>query len=267
MNAVVDPGGVISSNNSDLDKKEPVATSEKQKSISSVEEKEKHFDIPLSIFRYKGYDSDFFTSWYNVLREIFEEIKGMCPEKRVLNLALSVLMLPYIASISLGLVVYNRSKADGKIQTSPEGNETKKSEVSESTAKRLAYSVLAAIAILVNIVVLVTLIIPATLALATFYLLNKKLSHSLIATVKIGSGLYKNEHQNIEVSFHEVDAGESDIRWDMEIKFPPQFEQLLRDLCEDKNDKLFVTQDAKHNIILKLSANIHLKKWSCAFTQ
>lgn len=31
MNAVVDPGGVISSNNSDLDKKEPVATSEKQK--------------------------------------------------------------------------------------------------------------------------------------------------------------------------------------------------------------------------------------------
>lgn len=97
-----------------------------KKSISSVEEKEKHFDIPLSIFRYKGYDSDFFTSWYNVLREIFEEIKGMCPEKRVLNLALSVLMLPYIASISLGLVVYNRSKADGKIQTSPEGNETKK---------------------------------------------------------------------------------------------------------------------------------------------
>ena len=123
----------------------------------------------------------------------------------------------------------------------------------------MAYSVLAAIAILVNIVVLVTLIIPATLALATFYLLNKKLSHSLIATVKIGSGLYKNEHQNIEVSFHEIDAGESDIRWDMEIKFPPQFEQLLKDLCEDKNDKLFFTQDAEHNTILKLSANIHLK--------
>jgi flagellin-specific chaperone FliS len=107
--------------------------------------------------------------------------------------------------------------------------------------------------------VLVTLIIPATLALATFYLSNKKLSHSLIATVKIGSGLYKNEHQNIEISFHEIDAGESDIRWDMEIKFPPQFEQLLKDLCEDKNDKLFVTQDAEHNTILKLSANIHLK--------
>ncbi|MCM1000838.1 MAG: hypothetical protein KTV72_00640 [Wolbachia endosymbiont of Melophagus ovinus] len=259
MNAVVDPGGAISSDNSDLDKKEPVVALKKQKSISNVEGKEKHFDIPLSIFRYKGYDSDFFTSWYNILKEIFEEIREMCPEKRVLNLALSVLMLPYIASISLGLVVYSRSKADGKIQTSLEGNKTKKSEVSESTAKRLAYSVLAAIAILVNIVVLVTLIIPATLALATFYLLNKKLSHSLVATVKIGSGLYKNEHQNIEVSFHEVDAGESDIRWDMEIKFPPQFEQLLRDLCEDKNDRLFVTQDAEHNTILKLSANIHLK--------
>ncbi|MFP3035467.1 MAG: hypothetical protein ACEY3A_00180 [Wolbachia sp.] len=259
MNAVVDPGGVISSNNSDLDKKEPVAKLKKQKSISNIEGKEKHFDIPLSIFCYKGYDSNFFTSWYNILREIFEEIKEMCPEKRVLNLALSILMLPYIASISLGLVVYNRSKATGKIQASPERNKTKKSEVSESTAKRLAYSVLAAIAILVNIVVLVTLIIPATLALATFYLLDKKLSHSLIATVKIGSGLYKNEHQNIEVSFHEIDAGESDIRWDMEIKFPPQFEQLLRDLCEDKNDKLFVTQDAEHNTILKLSANIHLK--------
>ncbi|MDR2978570.1 MAG: hypothetical protein LBU56_04165 [Rickettsiales bacterium] len=244
MNAVVGLGGIIGLTNSGSGKKEPIAIG---------------FNVPLSIFRYKGYDSDFFTSWYNILREIFEEIKRMCPEKRVLNLALSVLMLPYIASISLGLVVYNRSKADGKIQASPEGNKIKKGEVSESTAKRLAYSVLAAIAILVNIVVLVTLIIPATLALATFYLLNRKLSHSLIATVKIGSGLYKNEHQNIEVSFHEIDAGESDIRWDMEIKFPPQIEQLLRDLCEDKNDKLFVTRNAEHNTVLKLSANIHLK--------
>lgn len=242
--------------NNGLDKVRPTATSEKEKFFGGMTS---GFNVPLSIFRYKGYDSDFFTSWYNILREIFEEIKGMCPEKRVLNLALSVLMLPYIASVSLGLVAYNRFKADSKIQASPEGNKTKKSEVSESTAKRLAYSVLAAIAILVNIVVLVTLIIPATLALATFYLLNKKLSHSLIATVKIGSELYKNEHQNVEISFHEIDAGESDIRWDMEIKFPPQFEQLLRDLCEDKNDKLFVTQDAEHNTILKLSANIHLK--------
>ncbi|WCR58686.1 MAG: hypothetical protein PG978_000100 [Wolbachia endosymbiont of Ctenocephalides felis wCfeF] len=259
MNAVVGPGGVIGLTNGGSGKKEPIAVSSSVKEGKFFSGTTSGFNVPLSIFRYKGYDSDFFTSWYNILREIFEEIKEMCPEKRVLNLALSVLMLPYIASVSLGLVVYNRSKADGKIQASPEGNETKKSEVSESTAKRLAYSVLAAIAILVNIVVLVTLIIPATLALATFYLSNKKLSHSLIATVKIGSGLYKNEHQNIEVSFHEMDAGESDIRWDMEIKFPPQFEQLLRDLCEDKNDKLFVTQDAEHNIILKLSANIHLK--------
>ncbi|MGL9731275.1 MAG: hypothetical protein ACR5KX_00255 [Wolbachia sp.] len=30
-------------------------------------------------------------------------------------------------------------------------------------------------------------------------------------------------------------------------------------MCEDKNDKLFVTQDAEHNTILKLLANIHLK--------
>ncbi|MDR2548367.1 MAG: hypothetical protein LBC34_02625 [Rickettsiales bacterium] len=259
MNAVVDPGGVIGLTNGGSGKKEPIAASSSGKEEKFFGGMTSGFNVPLSIFRYKGYDSDFFTFWYNILREIFEEIKGMCPEKRVLNLALSVLMLPYIASISLRLVAYNRSKADGKIQASPEGNETKKSEVSESTAKRLAYSVLAAIAIPVNIVVLVTLIIPATLALATFYLLNRKLSHSLIATVKIGSGLYKNEHQNIEVSFHEIDAGESDIRWDMEIKFPPQFEQLLKDLCEDKNDKLFVTQDAEHNTILKLSANIHLK--------
>ncbi|MDR0288986.1 MAG: hypothetical protein LBH78_02970 [Rickettsiales bacterium] len=259
MNVVVNPGGVIGLTNGGSGKKEPIAASSSVKEGKFFGGMTSGFNVPLSIFRYKGYDSDFFTSWYNILREIFEEIKGMCPEKRVLNLALSVLMLPYIASISLGLVVYSRSKADGKIQASPEGNETKKSEVSESTAKRLAYSVLAAIAILVNIVVLVTLIIPATLALATFYLLNKKLSHFLIATVKISSGLYKNEHQNIEVSFHEIDAGESDIRWDMEIKFPPQFEQLLRDLCEDKNDKLFVIQDAEHNTILKLSANIHLK--------
>ncbi|MDR3132013.1 MAG: hypothetical protein LBU02_02895 [Rickettsiales bacterium] len=259
MNAVVGPGGVIGLTNGGLGKKEPIAVSSSVKEGKFFGGMTSGFNVPLSIFRYKGYDSDFFTSWYNILREIFEEIKGMCPEKRVLNLALSVLMLPYIASVSLGLVVYNRSKADGKIQASPKGNETKKGEVSESTAKRLAYSVLAAIAILVNIVVLVTLIIPATLALATFYLSNKKLSHSLVATVKIGSGLYKNEHQNIEVSFHEIDAGESDIRWDMEIKFPPQFEQLLKDLCEDKNDKLFVTQDAEHNTILKLSANIHLK--------
>ncbi|WP_175937113.1 hypothetical protein [Wolbachia endosymbiont of Madathamugadia hiepei] len=259
MNAVVGPGIVIGLTNGGLGKKEPIAVSSSVKEGKFFGGMTSGFNIPLSIFRYEGYDSDFFTPWYNILREIFEEIKRMCPEKRVLNLALLVLMLPYIASVSLGLVVYNRSKADGKIQASPEGNETKKSEVSESTAKRLAYSVLAAIAILVNIVVLVTLIIPATLALATFYLSSKKLSHSLIATVKIGSGLYKNEHQNIEVSFHEIDAGESDIRWDMEIKFPPQFEQLLKDLREDKNDKLFVTQDAEHNTILKLSANIHLK--------
>ena len=73
---------------------------------------------------------------------------------------------------------------------------------------------------------LVAPVIPATLVLATFYLCNMESSHSLNATVKIGSGLYKNKHHNIEVSFREIDAGESDIRWDIEIKFPPQFEHL-----------------------------------------
>lgn len=126
MNAVVDPGGVIDLTNGGLGKKKLIAASGSGKEEKFFGGMTSGFNVPLSMFRYKGYDSDFFTSWYNILREIFEEIKGMCPEKRVLNLALSVLMFPYIASVSLGLVVYNRSKADGKIQASPEGNETKK---------------------------------------------------------------------------------------------------------------------------------------------
>ncbi|MGL9717852.1 MAG: hypothetical protein ACR5K9_04065 [Wolbachia sp.] len=242
-----------------------LATSEEEESIYDLEEREEFFDskatafnVPLSIFHYKGYDSDFFTFWYNVSSEIFKEINRVCPEKRVLNLALSVLMLPYIASAALGLVVYNRFKTNDKTQSSSEENKTKKSEVSESIPKRLAYGVLAAIAIFVNVAVLVALIIPATLALATFYLLNKEFSHSLIAAAKISSGSYQNEHQNIEVSFREIDADKSDIRWDMEIKFPPQFEQLLKDLYEDENGKWFDIIRLEHNTI-KLSANIHLK--------
>jgi hypothetical protein len=78
----------------------------------------------------------------------------------------------------------------------------------------------------VNIALPVASIIPATLVLVTLCLLNRELSNSLIAAVKVGSGLHKNEHQNTEVSSREIDAGESDIRWDMEIKFPPQFEHL-----------------------------------------
>ncbi|WP_265026584.1 hypothetical protein [Wolbachia endosymbiont (group A) of Bibio marci] len=218
------------------------------------------FDVPLSIFHYKDYNSDFFTSWYNISSRIFKEINQACPEKQALNLALSVLMFPYIVFTALGLAVYNKLKTNDKTQISSGENKTKKSEVSESTAKRLAYGVLASIAVLVSIPILLLLLIPATPALATFYLLNRKLSHSLIAVLKVSSGLCQNEHQNIEVSFREIDAGKSDIQWDMEVKFPPQFEQLLRDLYEDKDGSWFnVARDSEHNTILKLSANIHLK--------
>ncbi|WP_341818353.1 hypothetical protein [Wolbachia endosymbiont (group B) of Ennomos erosarius] len=218
------------------------------------------FDVPLSIFHYKDYNSDFFTSWYNISSRIFKEINQACPEKQALNLALSVLMFPYIVFTALGLAVYNKLKTNDKTQISSGENKTKKSEVSESTTKRLAYGVLAAVAILVSIPILLLLLIPATPALATFYLLNRKLSHSLIDVLKVSSGSYQKKHQNIEVSFREIDAGKSDIQWDMEVKFPPQFEQLLRDLYEDKDGSWFnVARDSEHNTILKLSANIHLK--------
>ncbi len=280
MNAVVGCKEVIDLNNnsSDLDalngqpnlqresfatseKQEgPVATLEEQESVSNLKKIGADFSIPLSIFHYKDYGSDFFTSWYNISSEIFKEINRACPEKKVLNLALSVLMFPYIVFTALGLAVYNKLKTNDKTQISSEENKTKKREVSESTAKRLAYGILASIAVLVSIPILLLLLIPATPALAIFYLLNRKLSHSLVDALKLSNGLYQNEHQNIEVSFHEIDAGKSDIKWDMEIKFPPQFEQLLRDLYEDKDGSWFnVARDSEHNTILKLSANINLK--------
>ncbi len=280
MNAVVGCKEVIDLNNnsSDLDalngqpnlqresfatseKQEgPVATLEEQESVSNLKKIGADFSIPLSIFHYKDYGSDFFTSWYNISSEIFKEINRACPEKKELNLALSVLMFPYIVFTALGLAVYNKLKTNDKTQISSEENKTKKSEVSESTAKRLAYGILASIAVLVSIPILLLLLIPATPALAIFYLLNRKLSHSLVDALKLSNGLYQNEHQNIEVSFHEIDAGKSDIKWDMEIKFPPQFEQLLRDLYEDKDGSWFnVARDSEHNTILKLSANINLK--------
>ncbi|MDM8334890.1 hypothetical protein [Wolbachia pipientis] len=259
---VVDPN-----NNSILGEEEDVNTSEEQKPASGLEEEKKcfgnmtrGFNVPLNIFHYKDYDSDFFTSWYNVSSEIFNEISRACPEKRVLNLSLSVLMLPYIAFTALGLVVYNGFKTHTKAQANAEESKTKKSEISESMQKRLAYGVLAAITILVNIAVLVVLIIPATLALATFYLLNRKSFHSLIAAVKISSRSYQGKHQSIGVSFREIDAGKSNVRLGMEIKLPPQFEQLLKDLSEDKDGRWFdVIRDSENNTILKLSANIHLK--------
>lgn len=216
------------------------------------------FNVPLSIFHYKDYNSEFFTSWYNMSSEIFKEINRACPEKKVLNLALSVLMLPYIAFTALGLVIYSRFKANSKTQEGVVEDKIKKSET--GVPKRLAYGALAAMAIFVNVTVLVALIVPATVALATFYLLNRDLSHSLVTALKITMGQYSNKHQNIEVSFHEMEVSESSIAYDMEIKFPPQFKQLLRDLCDNENNQWFsVTRDSERNIVLKLSTNINLK--------
>ncbi|WP_265025299.1 V-type ATP synthase subunit I domain-containing protein [Wolbachia endosymbiont (group B) of Pammene fasciana] len=242
-----------------------VVTSEEREFISDLEEVEEFFDskaatfdIPLSIFHYKDYNSDFFTSWYNISREIFREINRACPEKKVLNLALSVLVLPYIVFTAMGLVIYSRFKADSKTQADVGEDKTKKSET--GVPKRLAYGALAAMAIFVNVTVLTALVIPATVALATFYLLNRDLSHSLVTALKITMGQYSNKHQNIEVSFHEMEVSESSIAYDMEIKFPPQFKQLLRDLCDNENNQWFsVTRDSERNIVLKLSTNINLK--------
>ncbi|UPA54951.1 hypothetical protein MWH06_06885 [Wolbachia pipientis] len=238
-----------------------LATSEEEEEFfDAVEEQEPlaNFNVPLSIFHYKDYNSDFFTSWYNISSGIFKEINRACPEKKVLNLALSVLMLPYIAFTALGLVIYSRFKANSKKQEGVGEDKAKKGET--SVPKRLAYGALAAIAIFVNVTVLVALIVPATVALATFYLLNRDLSHSLVTALKISMGRYSNKHQNIEVSFHEKEVTGPNIAWDMEIEFPPQFKRLLRDLYENENNKWFdVTRDSEHSIVLKLSTNINLK--------
>ncbi len=238
-----------------------LATSEEEEEFfDAVEEQEPlaNFNVPLSIFHYKDYNSDFFTSWYNISSEIFKEINRTCPEKKILNLALSVLMLPYIAFTALGLVVCSRFQANSKTQDSVGEDKTKKSET--GGPKRLAYGVLAAIAIFVNMAVLVALVVPATIALATFYLLNRDLSHSLVTALKISMGRYSNKHQNIEVSFHEKEVTGPNIAWDMEIEFPPQFKRLLRDLYENENNKWFdVTRNSEHSIVLKLSTNINLK--------
>ncbi|MDE5064490.1 hypothetical protein [Wolbachia endosymbiont of Drosophila tristis] len=238
-----------------------LATSEEEEEFfDAVEEQEPlaNFNVPLSIFHYKDYNSDFFTSWYNISSEIFKEINRTCPEKKILNLALSVLMLPYIAFTALGLVVCSRFQANSKTQDSVGEDKTKKSET--GVPKRLAYGVLAAIAIFVNMAVLVALVVPATIALATFYLLNRDLSYSLVTALKISMGRYSNKHQNIEVSFHEKEVTGPNIAWDMEIEFPPQFKRLLRDLYENENNKWFdVTRNSEHSIVLKLSTNINLK--------
>lgn len=271
MNQVVADGHreVIDLNNNsdDLGKVESisnVALEEEEEFFDAVSQQDwltkqvAAFNVPLSIFHYKDYNYDFFTSWYNISSRIFKEINRACPEKKVLNLALSVLMLPYIAFVAMGLVIYSRFKADSKTQEGIVEDKTKKSET--GVPKRLAYGALAAMAIFVNVAVLTALVIPATVALATFYLLNRELVHSLVTVLKISTGQYSNKHQNIEVSFHETEVPEPSIEYDMEIKFPPQFKQLLKDLCENEDNKWFnVTRDSEHNTILKLSTNINLK--------
>lgn len=236
-----------------------LTTSEEEESFDAVERQEllANLNIPLSIFHYKDYNSDLFT-WYNISSEIFKEINRAFPEKKILNLALSILVLPYIAFTAIGLAIYSGFKADINEQEGVGEDKTKKGKT--SVPKRLAYGALAAMAIFVNVTVLVALIVPAIVALATFYLLNIDLSHSLVTALKISMGQYSNKHQNIEVSFREMEVSESSIAYDMKIKFPPQFKQLLRDLCDYENNQWFsVTRDSERNIVLKFSTNINLK--------
>ncbi|RDD35215.1 hypothetical protein Wcon_00639 [Wolbachia endosymbiont of Cylisticus convexus] len=195
----------------------------------------------------------FFTSWYNKSSKIFKEISRTSLEKRVLNVALAFLMLPYVALTALGLVLYSRYKINDKTQISVEENKKKENKL---TAKRLAYGILASVVIFATFVIL---LIPATIALAIFYLLNRGLVHSLIAAFKEGSESYQNQHPNIEVSFHGTEVNKSDIMLDIEIKFPPQFAQLREDLYKNKNGGwINVGQDPEHNTILKSSVKIHL---------
>lgn len=119
----------LNNNSDDLGKVESVAILEEEEEFfDAVEEQEPlaNFNVPLSIFHYKDYNSDFFTSWYNISSRIFKEVNRACPEKKVLNLALSVLMFPYIVFTALGLAVYNKLKTNDKTQISSEENKTKK---------------------------------------------------------------------------------------------------------------------------------------------
>lgn len=70
-----------------LDEGKVIATSGEQGPLEK-NDKTASFNVPLSIFHYKDYNSDFLTSWYNVSSEIYKEINRACPEKKVLNLVL-----------------------------------------------------------------------------------------------------------------------------------------------------------------------------------
>ncbi len=111
----------------------------------------------------------------------------------------------------------------------------------------------------VNMAALMALIIPAMFALVTFYFLNRELSHSLITVLRINCIMISTKiSEYFFTKNQEIEVFNPNIVWNVEIKFPPQLEQLLRDLYENENSNLFVTQ-TEHNTILKLSANVHLK--------
>ncbi len=220
--------------------------------IEEHNQKIPNLNIPVSLFNYQDYSSDFLVSWYNVLSRIFKEINYSCPEKQGLNLALSVLMLPYIAFAALGLVLYKKYRANGQ-----KGPIVKEKKTSENQKIKLAYNILTLVVICINIVVLLALFIPATLALITFCALNRKLSSYLIATLKISRG-DQYENQNITISFQDKEVDDSKIEFDIQIQFPIQLKQLIRDLYKN-NDWMKITSDIKGNVVLKLSANVILK--------
>lgn len=208
-------------------------------------------DIPLSLFSYKDYNSDFIISWYNVASKIYKQINYSSAEKQRLNLALSVLMFPYIALTALGVVSYKQA-------TKKNGKDSILKEKKTNQAKKLAYNILTLAIVCINVVILTALLIPATVALIIFYALNKELSKDLITVLKI-SKENRYENQNITVSIHDEEIETSNIKFDVKIEFPKQFHRLIRDLTKDNNWVKITSDDKKDNITLKLSAGITLK--------
>ncbi|WP_339047740.1 hypothetical protein [Candidatus Mesenet endosymbiont of Phosphuga atrata] len=219
---------------------------ENNKNINPVAE----LNIPLSLFSYKDYNSDFIISWYNVASKIYKQINYSSAEKQRLNLALSVLMFPYIALTALGVVSYKQA-------TKKNGKDSILKEKKTNQAKKLVYNILTLAVVCINVVILTALLIPATVALAIFYALNKELSKDLITVLKI-SKENRYEDQNITVSIHDEEIETSNIEFNIKIEFPKQFHRLIRDLTKD-NNRVEIISNKKGNITLKLSAGITLK--------
>lgn len=205
-------------------------------------------NIPLSLFNYKDYNSDFVISWYNVASKIFKEINYSSAEKQRLNLALSILMLPYIAITALGIVSYKQFT-----KKSQENSAQKKT----NQAKKLAYNILTFVVVCINMVIFTALLIPATLALVAFCALNQKLSKDLITVLKI-SKESSYEGQNITVSLYDKEVGTSNIKFDIKMQFPKQLNTLVNDLAKG-NKWIKITSDKGGNTVLKLSVDVTLK--------